>query len=431
MQTKIQLNEATKGQEFRRISTLEKENPSHVSCVVIGSVDHGKSTLIGRLLYDTQSLNTSQCDSLRKKGNDTKDIEYAFILDHLEEEQRNHITIDTTQVNFQNGHRNYLIIDAPGHKEFLKNMITGASQASAAILLVDVSEGEQEQTRRHAHLLKLLGIRQVILLVNKMDLVDYRKEDFDRIVSISAILLSTLELEMLATIPVSARLGENITKASTKMQWHEGKTLLEAMELFSTPTGTHNQSLRIVIQDCYQNNVEKIFVGKVLTGSISTGQHVVACPQKLEGKVRSLKNAKGLVNKAIAGENIGFILPENMNAKRGHVLCLPNSLTECASVIRATVFWMANSPLRLDEKITIHLATQHISCVIRKIKNRLNTGTLQLIEKNARELANTEVASITLESNSLIAFDRANKNPKLGRFVLIRDGNTVGGGMIE
>jgi len=429
MQLKIQASGATKGRARTRVNILE--NKGHVPCIVIGSVDHGKSTLIGRLLHDTKSLNTLQNDLLRKKGDDTKNLEYAFVLDHLEEERRDHITIDTTQVNFQNGQRNYLIIDAPGHREFLKNMITGASQASAAILLIDASEGEQDQTRRHAHLLKLLGIKQVILLVNKMDMVEYKKDYFDRITSASTILLNNLELEMLAAIPISAQLGDNIISLSAKMRWYKGKTLLNAMGLFSIPTIPHNQPLRLVIQDCYQENDKKIFVGKVVTGTVSVGQHFVACPQKDEGLVESLKNAKGSVEKAMAGENIGFTLPENINIKRGHILCSPNSLTECTSVIKATIFWMANSPLRLHEKITIHLATQQISCVIRKIENRLNTGTLEVIERNARELANTEVASVTLVGNNLIAYDRAKKNPQLGRFVLIRYGNTVGGGIVE
>src|SRR6266478_4257793 len=231
--------------------------------VFVGHVDHGKSTLIGRILSDTNSLPEGKLEQVQRAcAAENMEFEFAFLLDALLEEQEQNITIDTTQIPFKTAKRNYMIIDAPGHKEFLKNMITGASSADAAVLVIAANEGVQEQSKRHAYLLSLLGVRQFCVVVNKMDLADYSEARFLEIEKKYRVFLKTLNLETDVFIPASARFGENITARSTKMKWHHGPTLAEALDAMTPMAPPTDLPLRFCVQDVYKFDDRRIIAGR-------------------------------------------------------------------------------------------------------------------------------------------------------------------------
>jgi len=403
----------------------------HLKFVVVGSVDHGKSTLIGRFLYDTGSLPEAQLETLRQICQDSDEkVEFAFVLDHLEEERSRHITIDTAQTFFSSQERDYVIIDAPGHKEFLKNMITGASQASAALLLLDVHEGLREQTRRHAYMLSLLGIKQLVVVLNKMDEVGYSQDVFDEMAWQMKDLLKQLTLDQLAIIPASALEGDNIVHRSEQMPWHKGPTVIEALDLL-TPTVTDDSlPLRLPIQDIYEIDGQKIAAGRLASGSIRTAQKVRLCPPGREVDVAELRKFEGPIDSAVAGESIGLRLAGDGQLRRGQILCDPTSLPDATRSLTASVFWMCPEPLKKGERIALRLATQEIDCEVREIANRMDSGSLQIVEEQAETLADTEVAEVTLQADEPIHYDRFTRIPEMGRLVLMRKADIVAGGIL-
>jgi len=247
--------------------------------VIVGHVDHGKSTLIGRLLFDTKSLPDEKMAEVERMSAELgREVEFAFVMDHLQEERDQGITIDTAQTFFHTEARDYVIIDAPGHKEFIKNMITGASQAQAALLVVDAEEGVREQTRRHAYLLGMLGLRQLTVLVNKMDRVGCARERFDEVAGDVKAFLSAVDLEAMHVVPISAKDGDNVASASERMPWYPGPTALEALDSFVVPVRPADKPTRLPIQDVYKVDDKRILVGRVESGAVTVGQDVVFLP---------------------------------------------------------------------------------------------------------------------------------------------------------
>ena len=247
--------------------------------VIVGHVDHGKSTLVGRLLSDTGSLPEGKIDFIKdicdRQG---KVFEFAFLLDALEEEQDQGITIDTSQIFFKTQKRHYVIIDAPGHKEFLKNMVTGAANAESALLLIDAYEGVQEQSRRHGYILKLLGLDQVAVVVNKMDLVDYDAEVFFKIKSEYTAFLESIGVQAADFIPVSAKLGTNIAKREDEMPWYKGPTVLEMLDRFEEKVPPNHLPFRMPVQDVYKFDERRIIAGRVESGRLKVGDHLTFSP---------------------------------------------------------------------------------------------------------------------------------------------------------
>ncbi len=247
--------------------------------VFVGHVDHGKSTLIGRILHDTGSLPEGKMEMVRSAcAAEGVPFEYAFLLDALLEEQKQNVTIDTTEIRFRTKRRPYIIIDAPGHKEFLKNMITGASRADAAVLVIAANEGVREQSRRHAYLLKLLGIRQLVVVVNKMDLADFSEERYRQIEADYRKFLSGLGLQARIFIPASAKTGENVAQAGMKMKWYCGANVLEALDLLTPPEPDIDLPLRFCVQDIYRWDDRRIIAGRVETGKLRAGDELVFSP---------------------------------------------------------------------------------------------------------------------------------------------------------
>src|SRR6266404_2373653 len=276
--------------------------------VFVGHVDHGKSTLIGRILHDTDSLPEGKIDMVKKAcAAEGMEFEFAFVLDALLEEQKQNVTIDTTEIRFKTKRRQHIIIDAPGHKEFLKNMITGASRADAAVLVIAANEGVKEQSRRHAYLLGLLGIKQLVVVVNKMDLADFSQKKFEEIEKEYRMFLKELGLEARVFVPASAKNGDNIAKPSPKLKWHKGPTVLEALDLLEPQKEDVDLPLRFCVQDVYRFDDRRIIAGRIETGKLRVGDELVFSPANKASKVQSLEEWNGSGNnEAVAGDSIGI-----------------------------------------------------------------------------------------------------------------------------
>jgi bifunctional enzyme CysN/CysC/sulfate adenylyltransferase subunit 1 len=405
--------------------------------VAVGHVDHGKSTLIGRLLYDTNSLPPDKMDEVRRVSEESDEApEFAFVMDHLEEERRNRVTIDTAQIFFKTAKRDYTIIDAPGHKQFLKNMITGSTQAEAAVLLIDAEEGLREQTHRHAFMLSLLGIKQVMVVINKMDLVDYSEEHFDQLSGKVVARLRELDIDVEPEmiIPISARLGDNVARRSDNLLWFDGMTLLEALDQLKSSKSAEETVLRFPVQDIYDVDGEKVLVGRVASGRIKAGQEVIFHPSGKSAVIDQVKKFEKSVEEAEAGESIGLVLKDNRALKavrRGEVACPVEASPNVSNTAVATVFWMSGQPLQKEETLDFKCATQQVSCKVKKIGERINSSSLDLIAKDAEELRETEVAKLTLKMDGYVSTDPFETIAEMGRFVLMRDNDTVAGGVLH
>src|SRR3989475_2547492 len=294
----------------------------HLNIVIVGHVDHGKSTLLGRLYADTDSLPDGKLDKVRdichRQG---KEFEYAFLFDAFLEEQEQGITIDTARTFFKWEGRYYIIIDAPGHKEFLKNMVSGAARAEAALLVIDAYEGVKEQSKKHGYLLSLLGIRQVAIVVNKMDLVGYRQGVYAAIEQEYRAFLTQLKVTPERFVPASAKLGDNIARQSDKMPWYAGPTVLETLGLFREETARDRQAPRFPLQDVYKFDARRIIAGRLTTGKIRVGDRLVFSPSNKSAMVKTVEafNVEPVPTEATAGQSTGITLDEQIFIKRGEI----------------------------------------------------------------------------------------------------------------
>ena len=402
-----------------------------LSFVIVGHVDHGKSTLIGRLLYDTDSLPPDKIDEIKKASAGLgKRTEFAYLLDHLEEERKQGITIDTTQVFFKTGKRRYVIIDAPGHVEFVKNMITGASQAEAAVLIVDVAEGVKEQTKRHSYMLSLLGLHQAVVVLNKMDLVDFSQERFSAVKKDVDEWLNSINIEPTLYIPISAIEGDNITVKSKKMDWYTGPTFLDSLDTLQNKQPPEDKPLLFPIQDVYKIGDKRINVGRVEAGVIEKGAEIKILPGGQLTRVNSVETFLKDRDKAIASESIGMTTADSVFLDRGNIVCLPGAEPALTDKIPANIFWMSKRDFTADQKVTIRCATQETSCKIQSINKRINSSTLEVIEENASVIKNLEVAEVIIKTKKPVAIKDFNDVQELGRFVLVQDENICAGGII-
>jgi bifunctional enzyme CysN/CysC len=408
----------------------------HLQLVVVGHVDHGKSTLIGRLLFDTHSVPDGKAERIEAACKaEGMEFEYAFLLDALLEEQAQNITMDTTRVPFKTAKRAFTIIDAPGHKEFLKNMITGAASAEAAILLVDAQEGLREQTRRHCYLLSLLGLRQIVVAVNKMDLVDYRPAVFEAIKAELGDFLARLGVEPAHFVPISAKHGEGLLKHSDRMAWYRGPTLVEALEQFRGNPSATGGPLRLTVQDVYRFDARRIVAGLVESGSVSVGDPIEFVPGGKRSRIKSIeawpqpeRPVTGPVN---SGSEVAVTLEDELFVERGQIGAAPGDKPYEARTFTARVFWIHDTPLRSGELIPLKLGTQQAEARVLGIQRTLDAVTLESGTGTTGEVKVHEVAEIRLRVRKPIAFDVGGKVPALGRFVLMRGRRIGGGGVID
>ncbi len=411
-----------------RASSIEAELPLRV--VFVGHVDHGKSTLIGRILHDTDSLPEGKIE-LVKKACDAEgmEFEFAFLLDALLEEQRQNITIDTTEIRFKTNRRPYIIIDAPGHKEFLKNMITGASRADAAVLVIAANEGVREQTRRHAYLLSLLGIKQLIVVVNKMDLADFSEKRFREIENEYRTFLKELGLEARIFVPASAKTGENIASTSMKMTWYCGANVLEALDILQPLQREADLPLRFIVQDVYRFDDRRIIAGRIETGKLKVGDELVFSPANKTTKVQSIESwGPGGTNEAGAGDSIGITLTEQIFIERGYVGSHQTETPIETNRIHADVFWIAHDPLRLGHPYELRLGTQAVKCEVASIDAVMDSSSLESNPERRERVERNEVGRLTIRTRGPLVIDNHDRIPALGRFVLVDDGQICGGG---
>jgi len=400
--------------------------------VIVGHVDHGKSTLVGRLLSDTGTLPEGKLDFIRdickQQG---KEFEYAFLLDALEEEQEQGITIDTSQIFFSTAQRKYVIIDAPGHKEFLKNMVTGAADAEAALLMIDANEGVQEQSRRHGYILKLLGLTQVAVVINKMDLVDYDKKVYSKIRTEYTAFLDSLGIEAREFIPVSAKLGVNIAALKDEMPWYKGPTVLNMVDQFEKKPPPDHLPFRFPVQDVYKFDERRIIAGRVESGKLKTGGRVIFSRSNKQAVVKSIEawSVPEQPNVATSSESIGFTLDEQIFVERGDVCSLMDQLPIVSTTFDANVFWMGKRNLEKGRKFTLKLNTQEVECEVVDFKKAIDASTLETLT-NQDYIAKNDVAELTLKTRTPVAFDLFGSIATTGRFVLVDEFDVCGGGII-
>ncbi len=397
----------------------------HVNVVIVGHVDHGKSTLIGRLLYDSQALPEDKLAEIQKLVEEYKKrFEFAYFLDSFEEELKEERTIDTTRVLFK-GQQYYTIIDVPGHKEFIKNMLTGASHAQVAILVVSAPDGVQEQTRRHAFLLHMLGVKNIIVAVNKMDLVDYAETMFQEVKVETNRLLYLLGYTAMGFVPISAMEGDNIYKPSSRMDWYVGPTLIQTLDGIE-PHIVSEKPLRFVVQDVYCLDSEKVVVGRVESGTIRKGYELVFQPSCVRGRVEKIKVFPGEVGEAMMGDSIGIVT--EAEAKRGDVGgTLKNPPRALDKFLGEVV--ILEGRLKRGDEYEIKCGAKRTKCLVKEIKERIDSETGEIMEKNVEEIRGNEAATIILETEPIVV-EKFSDIPELGRFIMARRNKNIGAGVV-
>ncbi len=406
------------------------ENP--LKFVMVGHIDHGKSTLIGRLFYDTNSLPPDKVAELKKASRERMDgeIEFAFIMDHLREEREQGITIDTAHTFFHTEKREYVIIDAPGHVEFVKNMLTGASQAEAALLIVDAEEGVGEQTKRHANLVSMFGLEQIIVVINKMDLVGYEEKHFNNLKEDVHKFLNSINLNPSCYIPISALKGDNVARHSEGMEWYKGKTVLESLDSLKNEVSPEDKGLIFPIQDVYKISGKRIIVGRLEAGVLSKGMEVEILPGGGKTTIKSVEKFNEKKDKAFAGESIGITTADPVFLERGNVLCVEEKELRIDNRINSSLIWLSKEAFKKGEKIGLRLSTQETKANISEIKEIVDSSSLKVLEEKASSINNLEIGEVEIETKKPLAYTKFNDIKEMGRFVLVRGNDVVAGGIV-
>ena len=406
-----------------------------MNVVIVGHVDHGKSTLVGRLLADTGSLPEGKLEAVKQQCiRNAKPFEYAFLLDALKDEQAQGITIDTARSFFKSSKRDYIIIDAPGHIEFLKNMISGAARAEAALLLIDAHEGIKENSKRHGYVMRFLGIKNVAVCVNKMDLVGYDQKVFEQIKTDYTKFLNDIDLKPSCFIPIAAFHGDNIATKSSKMPWYIGPDILGVLDGFQKQAPAHQQVFRMPVQDIYKFTEEgderRIVAGRVETGTIQKGDEVVFLPSGKKNRVKSIEYFNGPArSEAFAGQSIGFTMDTEFYIRPGEVMVKASEkLPQVSRKFKANVFWMGKTSLVQGKTYKLKIGTQQVPVVVDKIVHVLNAAELASSQK--QHVDRHEVGECIFEAMKPVAFDLVGDIAAMGRFVLVDQYEIAGGGII-
>ena len=412
------------------------DNPrEQINVVIVGHVDHGKSTLVGRLLADTGSLPDGKLEAVKAQcQRNAKPFEYAFLLDALKDEQAQGITIDTARSFFKSSKRDYIIIDAPGHIEFLKNMISGAARAEAALLLIDAHEGIKENSRRHGYMMRFLGIKNIAVCVNKMDLVNYDQKIFEQIKLDYTKFLTEIDLTPKSFIPISAFYGDNMISHSERMPWYQGGTVLDVLDGFKKAATLDKLPFRMPVQDIYKFTEEgderRIVAGRVETGTINVGNDIIFMPSGKKNRIKSVEYFNGPVRTdAAAGESIGFTYDTEIYIRPGEILCKASEkLPYVSNKFRANIFWMGKQPLIKGKTYKLKIATQQVPVIVAEMIHVLNAA--QLVFSQEPHVDRYEIGEIIFETLRPVAFDVVSEIAQTGRFVLVDNYEIAGGGII-
>ncbi len=414
---------------------VEKE---HMNLAMIGHIDHGKSTLLGRLLTDTGVIDPHIVEEYRKKAEamGKATFEFAWVMDSLKDERERGITIDVAHQRFDTDKYYYTIVDCPGHRDFVKNMITGTSQADAAVLVVDAKDGIKEQTKEHVFLARTLGVGQLIVAINKMDRVNYDEARYNELKKQLLELLKTVgyKEENLVFIPVSAYEGENITKPSEKMKWFDGPTFLQALDMMKVPEKPVQLPLRIPVQDVYSiTGVGTVPVGRVETGKLKKGDKVIFNPPGKVGEVKSIEMHHEEIPEALPGDNIGWNVRgiSRNELRRGDVCGHPDSPPTVADEFTAQIVVLQH-PTAITAGYTpvFHCHTAQVASTITEIQKKIDPRTGAALEENPDYIKRGDAAIIKVKPTRPLVIERVKEIPQLGRFAIRDMGQTVAAGMV-
>ncbi len=402
-----------------------------VRIVIVGHVDHGKSTLVGRLLHETGSLPDGKLEMLQavsaRRG---MPFEWSFLLDALQTERDQGITIDTTQIRFRTPSRDVVLIDAPGHAEFLRNMITGASQADGAVLIIDALEGVRDQTRRHGYLLHLLGVKQVAVVVNKMDRVDYSAARFKEISDEISAHLTGLGVIPTAVIPISARDGDGVIARTANISWYQGPTVVEAIDQLTPAQPLDELALRLPVQAIYKFDDRRIVAGRVESGDIGTGDEIVIMPNGKVAKVKSVESwpQTPLHVRQGAGRSVGITLDRELFLERGDIIAHVKAAPRDTRRLRARIFWLHDAALKAGASVLVRLGTMESRATIVAIDKAVDPGELESVA--TAEIGRNHVGEIDIALAKPVATDPYTENPRTGRLVIEVNGRIAGGGLV-
>ena len=415
---------------------FEVETQEKMDIVFVGHVDHGKSTVIGRLLADTGTLPEGKLEQVREScERNSKPFEYAYLIDALKDERAQSITIDSARVFFKSQKRHYIIIDAPGHIEFIKNMVTGASRAEAAVLVIDALEGIQENSRRHGYLLWMLGIKQIVVLVNKMDLVGYKQEVFDSICAEYNQFLDEIGVQPLCYIPVSGRMGDNVAKLSENTPWHEGYTVLTALDSFEKAKPLTDKPFRMPVQDVYKFTLfgddRRIVAGTVSSGTMRVGDELVFYPSGKSSVVKSIETFSApSKDKALSGGALGFTLNEQIYIRRGQIAARADEpAPKVATRLRVSLFWLGKHPMIPKKQYILKLGTARVKAQIETIHRIIDASDYSTINDKI-QIEHHDVAECTLALSHPLAVDLSETMTDTSRFVIVDDYEIWGGGIV-
>lgn len=415
----------------------------HLNLVFIGHVDHGKSTTVGRVLFDSGNISEQEMRKLEEKAKELgkTGFEFAFVMDNLAEERKRGVTIDLSHKKFETDKHYFTIIDAPGHKDFIKNMITGASQADAAVLVVSAnpSDGVQAQTKEHVFLARTLGVGQMIIAVNKMDMANYGEPRFNEVKEQVSTLLKTVGYnpEQVVFVPIASLKGDNVVKKSENMSWYNGPTLLTAIDNLKTPEKPIDLPLRLPIQDVYKiEGIGTVPVGKVETGVMKVGDKVIVVPARegkgVTGEVKSIEMHHEQLQEATPGDNVGFVLRgiEKKMIARGDVVGHTNNVPTIATEFKAQIV-VLNHPTVITKGYTpvFHLHTAQVACQISAIEKKLNPATGEVVQENPDFIKSGDAAIVKIKPTVPVVIEKQKDIPQLSRFAVRDSGTTVAAGM--
>lgn len=414
----------------------EKE---HMNLVFIGHVDHGKSTLVGRLLLDTGHIDAHLIEKYKKEADaiGKGSFEFAWVMDGLKEERERGLTIDVAHKRFNSDKYYFTIIDAPGHRDFVKNMITGTSQADAAVLVVDAAQGVQAQTKEHVFLSRTLGVKQMVIAINKMDATQpkYDESRYEKVKEEVTTLLKTVgfNLEKIKFIPVSAFVGDNTTKSSDNLSWYKGPTLLQLLDAFELPEKPTKLPLRWPIQDVYSiTGIGTVPVGRVETGVMKPGQKLIFQPSNKSGEVKSIEMHHEEIPQAVPGDNVGVNvrgLAKN-DIRRGDVAGTTESPPTVAKTFIAQVAVLQHpSVIAAGYTPVFHCHTSQIACTFDEIQKKLDPKSGEVKEENPDFIKTGDIAIVKVRPTRPMVIERAKEIPQLGRFAVRDMGQTVAAGM--
>jgi elongation factor 1-alpha len=409
----------------------------HLNLVFIGHVDHGKSTTVGRLLFATGAIDEQTMKKLKEKAQELgkAGFEFAFVMDQVKEERERGVTIDLAYKRFETKKYYFTIIDAPGHKDFIKNMITGTSQADAAVLVVAANDSVMEQTKEHAFLAKTLGVGQIIIAVNKMDMVNYDQAKFDKVKDDVSKLLSGIgyKVDAIPFIPISALQGDNMIERSDKIGWYKGKCLLETLDDLKPVEAPTGLPLRMPVQDVYTiTGIGTVPVGRIETGVMKVGSKLVAMPSGKAGDLKSIEMHHEQMPTAGPGDNVGISIRGigKDDLKRGDVLAEVSNPATVAKEFKARII-VLNHPTVFTVGYTpvFHINTSQVSCKVNKILKKINPKTGETVEENPDFLKNGEAAEILVQPTRPICIEQQKDIPQLSKFAIRDMGRTVAAGM--